>query len=244
MSILDDLSKTFNLPSQRNNEEYVPFDSTTGVFDVMRARTHFELLLSKKAYDANSKESVEQMRSREKDVEGSLEFEEEEEEESGDEDAGLHAPGSTHTNESTTLGKERRRFESEDKLFWEAYDYLVQEHITAIRSNSEEAYMLSVQSAETKVKALRRDHLNRTMLHVAVERNNKTMVQYLLDIGLNVNGKEGCGLTALNLAVLQKKNSLVNVLLKSGAQHSGPIFTSVPSPLLMAKNDEFDRIFD
>ena len=39
---------------------------------------------SKKAYDANSKESVEQMRSRKKDVEGSLEFEEEEEEESDD----------------------------------------------------------------------------------------------------------------------------------------------------------------
>lgn len=96
----------------------MPFDSTTGVFDVMCARTHFELLLSKKAYDANSKESVEQMRSREKDVEGSLEFEEEEEEESDDEDVGLHAPGSTHTNESTTLDKERRRFESEDKLFW------------------------------------------------------------------------------------------------------------------------------
>ena len=141
MLILDDLSKTFNLPSQRNNKEYVPFVSTTGVFDVMCARTHFELLLSKKAaYDANSKESVEQMRSRKKDVEGSLEFEEEEEE-SDDEDVGLHAPGSTYTNESTTLEKERCRFESKDKLFWEAYDYLVQEHITAIRSNSEEAYM-------------------------------------------------------------------------------------------------------
>ena len=73
------------------------------------------------------------------------------------------------------------------------------------------------------------------MLHVAVERNNKTMVQYLLDTGLNVNDREGCGLTALNLAVLQKNNSIVNVLIKSGAQHSGPLFTSVPSPLLMAK---------
>ena len=241
MSILDDLSNTFNLPSQRNNEEYVPFDSTTGVFDVICARTHFELLLSKKAYDANSKESVEQMRSREKAVEGSLEFEEVEEE-SDDEDVGLHAPGSTNTNESTTLEKERRRFESEDKLFWEAYDYLVQEHITAIRSDSEEAYMLSIQSAENKAKAWRRDHLNRTMLPVAVERNDKTMVQYLLDIGLNVNDREGCGLTALNLAVLQKNNSLVNFLVKSGAQHSGPLFTSVPLPLLMAKTMNLTEI--
>ena len=67
------------------------------------------------------------------------------------------------------------------------------------------------------------------------------MVQYLLDIGLKVNDREGCGLTALNLAVLQKNNSLVNVLVKSGAQHSGPLFTSVASPLLAnGQNNEFD----
>ena len=73
------------------------------------------------------------------------------------------------------------------------------------------------------------------MLHVALERNDKTMVQYLLDNGLNVNDSEGCGLTALNLAVLQKNDSRVNFFVKSGVQHSGPLFTSVPSPLLITK---------
>ena len=133
------------------------------------------------------------------------------------------------------MENEKRRFENEDKLFWDAYDYATRQHNTAIKSNSEEAYMSSVKKTENKDKALTRDHLNRTMLHVAVERDNKTLVKYLVDIGLNVNDREGCGLTPLSVAVFQKNKDLVDLLVQCGAQHKGPLFTSIPSPLVMAE---------
>ena len=241
MSILDNLAKTFSLPNEKNVGEFVPFDSSTGLFDVSYARSHFELILSQKTYENNTKETVVQMRSREKAVDSTLDLAEDDSEEDDDE-----SPRPSNVNESTTLENERRRFENEDKFFWDAYDYVVQQHISAIQSNSEETYMSSVKKPEIREKALTRDHLNRALLHVAVERNNKTLVNYLIDIGLNVNDREGCGLTPLGLAVIQKNIQIVDLLVQYGAQYSGPLFTSIPSPLVMAKTmklTDIERIF-
>ena len=71
------------------------------------------------------------------------------------------------------------------------------------------------------------------------------MVNYLTDIGLNVNDCEGCGLTPLGLAVIQKNIQIVD-LVQYSAQYSGPLFTSSPSPLVMAKTmnlTDIGRIF-
>ena len=46
--------------------------------------------------------------------------------------------------------------------------------------------------------------------------------------------KEGCGLTALNLAVLKKDREICKFLVDSGARYDGPLFTSIPSPKKMA----------
>lgn len=178
----------------------MPYDSTAGVFDVSCARAHYELLLSQKVYEKNTRETVAEMRASEKTVEGSMDVMQEE---SDEEETESMKP--SRFTESTTLENEKRRFENEDKLFWDAYDYVTQQHNAAIKSNREEAYMSSVKKPENIEKALTRDHLNRSMLHVAVERSYKTLVKYLVDIGLNVNDREGCGLTPLSLAVLKKK---------------------------------------
>ena len=243
MSILDNLSKTFNLPNEKKGEEYVPFDSTTGLFDITRARAHFELALSQKNYERHAQETVTQIRARDKaiDVSSSVDAEENEYEEE-DQDHDLPGAGRSNVMEAITLENEKRRFENEDKSFWDAYSYVVQHQINATRSNSEEAYLNSVQNADVKEKAFFRDHLNRTLLHVAVEQNNKVLATYLVDVGLNVNDREGCGLTALSLAVLQKNKDLVELLVKYGAHHSGPLFTSLPSPLVMAKTMKLREI--
>ena len=125
-----------------------------------------------------------------------------------------------------TLEDEKCHPKNEDKSFWDAYNYIVQHQINATRSNSEEAYLNSVQNADVKEKAFVRDHLNRTLLHIAVEQSNKVLATYLVDVGLNVNDPEGCGLTALSLAVLQKNKDLVKLLVKYGPNHGGPLFTS------------------
>ena len=240
MSILDNLSTTFNLANESKGVEYVPFDSTTCTFDVTCARSHYELLLSKVAYNKSTKKAVLQMKSRDKAVDGNTEFEVYNEDENED-DEFLEASQAT---ESTTLQNEKHRFETEDLAFWEAYDCVVQQHINAIRSNSDETYTLSVQNASNREKAKVRDHLNRTMLHVAVERNYASLVKYLIDLGLNVNDREGCGLTPLSHAVLQKSNNLVVLLVKCGAQYRGPIFTSIPSPVEMARTMDLTDILD
>ena len=87
----------------------------------------------------------------------------------------------------------------------------------------------------------------RSLLHVAVERGHNNFVKFLVDLDLNVNDREGCGMTPLNIAVLQKNSVLCTFLVESGAQHSGPLFTSIPSPLVMAKAmdlDEIQRLFE
>ena len=89
MSILDGLSKTFNLPNEGKGGEYVPYDSTAGMFDVSCARAHYELLLSQKVYEKKSRETVAEMKANEKAVDGGLEVVQEESE---DEDTELLKP--------------------------------------------------------------------------------------------------------------------------------------------------------
>ena len=139
MSILDNLAKTFSLPNEKNVGEFVPFDSSTGLFDVSYARSHFELILSQKTYENNTKETVVQMRSREKAVDSTLDLAEDDSEEDDDE-----SPPPSNVNEYTTLENKRRRFENEDRFFWDAY-------------------MSSVKKPEIREKALTRDHLNRAL---------------------------------------------------------------------------------
>ena len=101
------------------------------------------------------------------DVSCSVDAEENEYEEE-DEDNDLPGAGRSNVMEAITFENEKRRFENEDKSFWDAYNYVVQHQINATRSNSKEAYLNSVQNADVKEKALVRDHLNRTLLHVAL----------------------------------------------------------------------------
>ena len=49
-------------------------------------------------------------------------------------------------------------------------------------------------------------------------------------------------MTPLSIAVLNKNSILCAFLVNSGAVYSGPLFTSVPAPLYMAKKLELDKI--
>lgn len=84
--------------------------------------------------------------------------------------------------------------------------------------------------------------MGRTLLHVAVEFAQENLVKCLVDMGININSKEGCGTTPLNLAVLQKNLVISKFPVESGAKYCGPLFTSIPSPMCMAKTLELDLI--
>lgn len=87
MSILDKLAADFSLPNEKNNQEYLPFDSVSGTFDVKSARSHFELLISKHNHLSHMSDLEGQLHSRERGLEGCAEedFENVGETESGQE---------------------------------------------------------------------------------------------------------------------------------------------------------------
>jgi hypothetical protein len=60
-SILDKLTDQFNLPNEKRDAQYVPFDSVDGNFDVLTAWSHFELLLSQRIHATNIQKTVSQM---------------------------------------------------------------------------------------------------------------------------------------------------------------------------------------
>ena len=57
VSILDKLAKDFSLRQGKKDAEYIPFNTTTGNFDVISSRVHFELLLSQKCHEQNMKQT-------------------------------------------------------------------------------------------------------------------------------------------------------------------------------------------
>jgi len=136
---------------------------------------------------------------------------------------------------STTLESERRRFEADDKPFWDVFNSVSCKLLDILSSNSEETYLNFVNSPDNKQKVIVRDHLRRSLLHVAVEQGHENLAKCLVDVGLDVTCREGCGMTPLNLAVISKNNVLCKFLVESGGRYSGPLFTSIPSPLCMAE---------
>ena len=120
---------------------------------------------------------------------------------------------------------------------------MIQQEVNNILSrNSKEEYISSVNNPKTKRSVAIRDHLQRSVLHIAVERTEVNLVKFLINIGLHVNAREGCGATPLTLAVLTKNTLICKFLVEAGAKHSGPLFTSIPSPLVTATKLELNNI--
>ena len=76
-----------------------------------------------------------------------------------------------------------------------------------IASNSEESYLAFVNSPEHKLKVNLKDHLKRSLLNVAVEQGHESFAKCLVDMGLEVNSREGCSITPFSLAVLHKNTA-------------------------------------
>lgn len=78
------------------------------------------------------------------------------------------------------------------------------------------------------------DHHGRSILHHAVEEENSTLVQTLLNVGINPNVKERCGVTPLTLAIIKGNQEIVKFLFESFAEFDDKFYTSVPAPKVMA----------
>lgn len=75
------------------------------------------------------------------------------------------------------------------------------------------------------------DEYNRSALHVFVEKGNIKCVESLLICRAHVNAGEGCGVTPLMIALMQKNVEMTKLLLKYEARAWGLFPGHLPTPM-------------
>ena len=84
----------------------------------------------------------------------------------------------------------------------------------------------------------------RSILHVAVEQQNRNLVKSLLCAGFNSNVKKRCGVISLLIAVTLKKKDICKLLVKSRVSVRGPLVTNISSPLTTVLKMELAEIVE
>ena len=232
MNILQQFANEFNLPDYENIPEQIPFDNLQKKFDIKKARAHFELLVSQHNHQDHMGDLEERLRSLERKLDTVVT---EEEINEADLLQGMSEEEIPVIScDKTTLEAEHRLFRLQDKPFWDMFNSLYGELCGVIDSKIQEKYYRFVLDLKRSEKFALHDHLKRTLLHVAVEQSNLSYIKFLIDVGIDVNSKEGCGLTPLSLAVLKNDPEVCEFLVDCGACYDGPLFASIPSPKDMA----------
>ena len=80
-----------------------------------------------------------------------------------------------------------------------------------------------------------RDHLGRSLLHVAVGPGHYSFAKCLLHAGFDPNCKEHCGAIPLSLAVIKNNPKMCELFVRSDANARGPLYVEIPSPYDMAR---------
>ena len=129
------------------------------------------------------------------------------------------------TDFSCTLESEIKRFRNEDDMFWQAYNRIASRVLTVVTSNSDEQFLEAINLMATENLEKHRDHLKRSFLHIAIEKENNQLEKALIFSGFNINMKEGCGLTPLHLAMISGNEAMIHFLLDRNAKFDGPMFS-------------------
>ena len=145
---------------------------------------------------------------------------------------------------SVTLKQRRQLFRKEDKLFSTVCDKTPEQILEDVRKGSDREIYQSYLSEQKEFLGSLRDHLGRTLLHVAVEHDNLSFADYLLSAGFNPNIKEYCGATPLTIAVNCKNKEFCRLLVDCGAAVRGPLFAGLPTPVEMAEKLQLAEILD
>ncbi|CAB4032915.1 ankyrin repeat domain-containing [Paramuricea clavata] len=243
-AILKEFESEFDLHSGGTSPEFIPFNTTNCSFDVDQARSRYKHMISQAKHVADMAGYEATLASKEMHLDGIMSDETPvsdsnirtgEEESDGSDGKTETIENSVANDRSCTLDSERRRFRNEDAKFWQYYNNIDSRVKSSIQSNSEEQFAETV-NAMTKAKLyIHKDHLQRTFLHIAIEKANNTLAKALVFSGFNVNTKEGCGITPLHLTITFGNISMAQFLIDRNAQFNGPMFSSIPSPKTMAE---------
>ncbi|XP_078608074.1 uncharacterized protein LOC144880015 [Branchiostoma floridae x Branchiostoma japonicum] len=206
--INEEFAKEFNIPINRSDTKYLPFDENSIQFDISLARKRFEF-----------HQSIEQHRVDQVAILNSIShdpWDEGREEVPVDiedqQDNGDEGPAS-----SRHLGSLRRRWKEEDEKMRKVVSDMQDRLATANRAGNVadlEQFSRYVSDSKDSWSEIR-DHLGRSIVHAVVEGGNVDLLKYLLTAGVNADSKEGCGATPLCLAVLRHDNAMIKCLLET-----------------------------
>ena len=215
-AIIEQFGKEFGVPCE-HDKEYLPFDKKGQTFDINAARCHQDFLTSLNKHKSEMTETIRQLTEAEKafdPLQDALD-------ESYSQDEDLSASN----------------IQKVDAKFQNIFDSLVRKMWDAQQAGDVSEYDKFVHwmSAQRQSWADVTDHHGRTVLHAAVENGNMTLVKTLVSAGVDVNVKERCGAAPLTLAVIRKDEEMCSFLLNNFAVYSDYFFSTIPSPLYIAK---------
>ncbi|CAB4020812.1 BRCA1-associated RING domain 1 [Paramuricea clavata] len=246
--ILDQFGEEFYI-LKVSHVENLPFDSNSKSFCLKKARDHTEFMLMMSHHKKQMRQYDSQLSSAEN--HGAMVSNESEDDSSDEDDSDKDGESDEDEPDSgnvgiprpeTTVKNVQKVFRREDQVFISTFDSIKNKLWNSIQSDTLEGFVKEL-SDNTQVRHLR-DHLGRSILHIAVEKQNINLVDCLLHAGFNPNVKETCGITPLLIAVTLKNKATCQLLVNSRACSRGPLFTNIPSPLAIALKIELAEIVE
>ena len=144
---------------------------------------------------------------------------------------------------SSTLAAQAKIFKKEDKLFFSTYNKL-QSKMWKHHDQGELDLFSQYLQERLSFLSETKDHLGRSLLHLATEQDNFVFARCLLSAGFNPNTTENCGAAPLTIAVIQEKAKLCELLVKCGADVRGPVHAGIRSPLEISEKLELAKIYE
>mgnify|MGYP002804036238 CR=1 FL=1 len=231
-AILEQFGEEFSIPCPQNYN--VPFDKNGKKFDINCARMQYEFVKSVELHKTKMLETEKQMRSTEKQLdvpeEGNIE---------SDDDSSEDSEANEREHVNRTVQQKR-------EIFNDFYEQISRKTMETVHSEDDNSLGNLIQQLSSDAKKINEltDQYGRTMFTYSVEMKNYVLVKVLLSIGINPNVKEGCGATAMTIAVLNNDVNMCKILLENFAEYEGAFFGSFPSPLLMAAKMELTNIVE
>lgn len=240
-SILEEFGQEFGIQCNHDTS-FLPFDENKGAFDLKEARNRYEFMKLLEKHKTDMTEFKSQLERKEKDNEDNLCASAENSEDNDDDyDNDVDDDNNDHDGncESLPSKPKKKKFQRIDGKFKKVYDSVVRKMWKAVHNLDPTAFEKFLKEMEDKRSewdtSSITDHFGRTIVHAAVEDSNVTLLKTLIHVGVDVNCLEGCGASPLTLAVLNQNEQIVKLLHDHFALSSGPLYTSMPSPLDIAK---------
>lgn len=232
--ILDQFAEEFGLCNKVDKLETLPFDKRNRNFSLKKAREHVEFLIMLYEHRDEMADLLKTLEATEKEFDSSQEL-------TTNDDGDDELAGDSDDENRTTIQQAKSRFAKCDQVFTELYNNIADKVWESKQSDSVERVIQDLSKINLQDV---RDHLGRTLLHMAVEQGNYDLACCLMQAGCNPNAKEMCGATPLVIAVIKKNKQVCELLVNHRACVRGPLFTNIPCPLKIAEQMQLAEIYE